>query len=132
MDSADCGMARVTKYCIFIQYHSSIYPSIEAMDDRARKPPTHPMPEVAAFVQSLREAFGDTVIDEAIKQGKSGEPAFYACENGRSVGTASPSGISWRVDDSLRDRRYCAGCDGSCVGQGVSCSVWCRQLKLET
>jgi hypothetical protein len=59
-------MARVAIYCIFIQYHSLTYPAIEAMDDRARKPLTHPMPEVAAFVRSLREAFGDAVIDESL------------------------------------------------------------------
>jgi hypothetical protein len=41
------------------------------------------MPEVAAFVRSVREVFGDAVIDDAIKLGKSEEPAFYACENGR-------------------------------------------------
>ncbi|OUL88429.1 hypothetical protein [Paraburkholderia hospita] len=101
------------------------------MDTRVRKPPSHPMPEVAGFVRSMRDAFGDDVIDEAIRQGKSGEPAFYACENGRSVGTAVPSGISWKVDDSLRDRHYCPGCDGSCVVHGISCSVWCKQMKLE-
>jgi hypothetical protein len=101
------------------------------MDTRVRKPPSHPMPEVAAFVRSLRDAFGDDAIDEAIRQGKSGEPTFYACENGRSVGTAAPSGISWKVDDSLRDRHYCPGCDGSCVADGIICSVWCKQMKLE-
>ncbi|WP_079499362.1 hypothetical protein [Paraburkholderia hospita] len=101
------------------------------MDTRARKPPQHPMPEVAAFVRSLRDAFGDEAIDAAIRQGKSGEPAFYACENGRSFGTATPSGIPWRVDDSIADRHYCAGCDGSCVEQGASCSAWCHQMKLE-
>ena len=36
------------------------------MDARVRKPQSHPMPEVAAFVWSLREAFGDQAIDEAI------------------------------------------------------------------
>ena len=62
------------------------------MDARVRKPSTHPMPEIADFVRSLRDAFGDDVIDEAVRGGKSGEPSFYACENGRSAGTAAPSG----------------------------------------
>ena len=46
----------------------------------------HPMPEMAAFVAELRAAFGDSV-DEAVSRGKSGEPTFYARENGRTVGT---------------------------------------------
>ncbi|SEJ16051.1 hypothetical protein SAMN05192539_1007109 [Paraburkholderia diazotrophica] len=53
----------------------------------------HPMPEIAAFVAVLKSAFGEREIDEAIRRGKAGEPTFYACENGRSVGTAStPAG----------------------------------------
>ncbi|WP_336599795.1 hypothetical protein [Paraburkholderia bengalensis] len=97
------------------------------MDTRVRKPPSHPMPEVAEFVRTLREAFGDDVIDRAIKDGKSGEPSFYACENGRSVGTAAPSGVPWQIDESLRDRHFCSGCDGSCVAEGISCSLWRRR-----
>lgn len=80
------------------------------------------MPELAAFVQQLRDAFGDATIDEAVQRGKAGEPCFYACENGRAVGTASPSPVAWRVNDAIRDRNYCPGCDGSCIGQDVRCS----------
>lgn len=93
------------------------------MDARVRKRQSHPMPEVAEFVRALRDAFGDDVIDLAIRQGKAGEPSFYACENGRSVGTASPSGVLWRVDESVRDRHFCSGCGGSCVVQQVNCST---------
>lgn len=82
----------------------------------------HPMPEMAAFVQLLRDAFGDTIIDEAVQRGKAGEPAFYACENGRSAGTALPSANVWRVDDAIRDRHFCRGCDGSCVGTDTRCT----------
>ncbi|ACC76507.1 conserved hypothetical protein (plasmid) [Paraburkholderia phymatum STM815] len=83
------------------------------------------MPEIAEFVRSLRDAFGDDVIDDAVRGGKSGEPSFYACENERSVGTATPSGIAWRVTDAVRDRHFCAGCGGTCVGQAISCcSAW--------
>jgi hypothetical protein len=103
---------------------SPIFKNTLNMDERVRRPSSHPMPEIAAFVRSLRDAFGDDVIDRAISEGKSGEPSFYACENGRSVGTAAPSGVSWRVDESLRDRHFCPGCDGSCVAQGICCSVW--------
>ena len=46
------------------------------MDARVRKPPIHPMPEIAEFVRSLREAFGDNVIERAVREGKSGDPAF--------------------------------------------------------
>jgi hypothetical protein len=90
------------------------------MDILVRK---HPMPEVADFVAKLREAFGDATIDEAVKRGKAGEPTFFARENGRTVGTKSLDDFNrWEVDASVRDRRYCSGCDGSCVGTGLRCS----------
>lgn len=83
---------------------------------------THPMPEIAGFVASLREAFGDQFIDEAIRRSKAGEPTFFASENGRTVGTrAPPAAYVWKVDRSLIDRHFCPGCDGSCVGTGASC-----------
>jgi hypothetical protein len=78
------------------------------------------MPEVADFVAELREAFGDAAIDEAVARGKAGEPAFFAQENGRTVGTKSVEEFNrWQVDDSVRDPQFCPGCDGSCVGIGV-------------
>lgn len=81
------------------------------------------MPEFADFVSKLREVFGDATIDEAVARGKAGEPTFFAQENGRTVGTKSGEDFNrWQVDDSVRDRRYCAGCDGSCVGTGLRCS----------
>jgi hypothetical protein len=96
------------------------------MDVRARKV-GHPMPEVAAFMEKLRTV-GDKTIDEAVRCGKAGEATFYACENGRSIRTASPSNENvWRVDADLRDRHYCPGCDGGCVGQGVGCQVWVQR-----
>ncbi|HWT37260.1 MAG TPA: hypothetical protein VN289_13315 [Paraburkholderia sp.] len=61
------------------------------MDMRVHQPAGHPMPEIAAFVANLKSAFGEREIDEAIRRGKAGEPTFYACENGRSVGTAGSS-----------------------------------------
>jgi hypothetical protein len=50
----------------------------------------YPMPEIAAFVADIKSAFGEQEIDEAIRRGRAGEPTFFACENGRSVGTANP------------------------------------------
>ncbi|EEA03872.1 conserved hypothetical protein [Burkholderia sp. H160] len=92
------------------------------MDMRVRKPAGHPMPEIAAFVAELKAAFGEQDIDEAIRRGKAGEPTFHAQENGRSVGTAPPVTENvWRVDRAVRDRHYCEGCDGSCVGSAKSC-----------
>ncbi|QCP48316.1 hypothetical protein FAZ95_03420 [Trinickia violacea] len=93
------------------------------MDTRVRKPVGHPMPELAAFIAGLKAAFGDATIDEAVQLGKAGEPTFFARENGRSVGTASPpSQNAWPVDNRLHDRHYCAGCNGACIGQDVRCS----------
>jgi hypothetical protein len=92
------------------------------MDMRVRKPAGHPMPEIAAFVAELKAVFGEQGIDEAIRRGKAGEPTFHAQENGRSAGTATPVTENvWRVDRAVRDRHYCEGCDGSCVGSAKSC-----------
>ena len=92
------------------------------MDMRVLKPFGHPMPETAAFVARMKSAFGEQEIDEAICRGKAGEPTFYVSENGRSVGTAAaPATDAWRVDRSVRDRHYCDGCDGSCIGTARSC-----------
>jgi len=74
------------------------------------------MPEMAEFIAALRAAFGDEVIDDAVRRGKAGEPTLFAHENGRSIGTASPSAHSiWRVDETLLDGHYCAGCDGAAL-----------------
>lgn len=46
------------------------------------------MPLTAAFIDSLREAFGADSIDAQIRRGMRGEPVFYASENGHEIGTA--------------------------------------------
>ncbi len=80
------------------------------------------MPEIAAWVSSLRQAFGDAAVDEAIQRGKAGEPTFLARENGRQVGTSMPAYTnSWMVDRAILDRHFCHGRDGSCVGTGQRC-----------
>ncbi len=90
------------------------------MDMLARR--KHPMPEMAAFVAELRAAFGDAV-DDAVSRGKSGEPTFYARENGRTVGTPPSDHYNvWKASEDVRDRHYCDGCDGSCIGTAIRCS----------
>jgi hypothetical protein len=97
------------------------------MDARVRKG-GHPMPELAAFMAKLRSAFGDEATDDAVRCGKNGEPVFFACENGHAVGTAMPAADNaWQVDEAIRNRHYCHGCDGECVGLGVRCSDWLKR-----
>lgn len=46
------------------------------------------MPTVAAFIDSLREAFGADQVDPSIRAGIRGEPnRFWACEAGLELGT---------------------------------------------
>ena len=45
------------------------------------------MPQCAAFIDSLRDAFGKDHIDGQIRAGMRGEPVFYASENGHTIGT---------------------------------------------
>lgn len=47
------------------------------------------MPETAAFIDACREAFGIENVDPSIKAGIEGQPTFWACENGITVGTKS-------------------------------------------
>lgn len=92
------------------------------MGMHVHKPVDHPMPEIATFVAEMKAAFGEREIDEAIRRGKAGESTFFACENGHSVGTATPAATNvWRVDHAVRNRHYCAGCDGLCIGTTKSC-----------
>lgn len=45
------------------------------------------MPETAAFIDKMREAFGEIEVNQVIKRGMKGEPVFYAEENGHRIGT---------------------------------------------
>lgn len=45
------------------------------------------MPEVAAFIDKMRDAFGKEHIDQQIRKGMRGEPVFFARENGHQIGT---------------------------------------------
>lgn len=51
------------------------------------KPLRDRMPQTAAFIDAMREAFGPDVIDRQIRAGMRGEPAFHASENGLELGT---------------------------------------------
>ncbi|MFB9128563.1 hypothetical protein E2553_24885 [Paraburkholderia dipogonis] len=98
------------------------------MDARVRSKVDHPMPEMAAFMANMRDAFGDACVDDAVRRGKADEPTFYVCENGRTIGTASPTQENvWRVNADIRDRHNCPGSDGGCVGQGVGCTEWLQR-----
>ncbi|NYT59445.1 hypothetical protein H0A65_10995 [Alcaligenaceae bacterium] len=50
------------------------------------------MPQTAAFIDSLREAFGADMINEQIRQGIKGAATFYARENGHELGTPLKQG----------------------------------------
>lgn len=46
------------------------------------------MPETAALIDALREAFGAEGINASIRKGMQGVPGwFYVCEGGHEVGT---------------------------------------------
>jgi hypothetical protein len=45
------------------------------------------MPQVAAFVDDLRAAFGAAQIDGAIRAGLRGRPYFWAREGSHEIGT---------------------------------------------
>ncbi|OZI61567.1 hypothetical protein CAL28_19995 [Bordetella genomosp. 11] len=45
------------------------------------------MPQTAAVIDSLRQAFGKDSIDRQIRRGLNGEPVFYAREGEHELGT---------------------------------------------
>lgn len=45
------------------------------------------MPETAAFVDAMRQAFGVDEINGQIRKGMAGDPVFWASENGHEIGT---------------------------------------------
>lgn len=57
------------------------------MSDQNNQSLRDKMPEVTAFIDSMREAFGKDHIDRQIRLGIRGEPVFYARENGHQIGT---------------------------------------------
>lgn len=51
------------------------------------KPLRDTMPETAAFIDAMREAFGADEINASIRAGMEGQPTFWASENGVEIGT---------------------------------------------
>lgn len=87
------------------------------------KPLRELMPETAAWIDQLRDAFGADVIVPIVRAGMNGEPVFYARENGRTVGTPpQTNGMHWN-SDGIVSRRFCVGCNGECVGSATRCSA---------
>lgn len=56
------------------------------------------MPETAAWIDQLRDAFGADAIDGSIRKGLQGTPTFWAEEAGQQVG-ARPA---WLKDNPTR------------------------------
>lgn len=79
------------------------------------------MPVISAWVADMRKAFGDAQMDDVIVRGRQGEPVFFASENGHSFGTKIPSASNAWNGEGLSERRYCTGCDGSCIGTDRRC-----------
>lgn len=62
------------------------------------------MPEIAAWVDQLRVAFGVEEINRQVRRGRDGEPVFFAAEAGKTFGTRLPTGNAWNasgLDDRL-------------------------------
>lgn len=59
------------------------------------------MPETAAFIDAMRDAFGAAAINPQIKKGVSGIPnQFHAVEAGREAGTPfEEAGVSFTLDE---------------------------------
>lgn len=80
------------------------------------------MPEITEWVASLREAFGNEMMDDIIRRGRNGEPVFYAYENGIEFGTRLPeSENAWRLE-GFPDRFLCCRCGGRCVKTKTECT----------
>jgi hypothetical protein len=81
------------------------------------------MPEVAGVIDTLRDVFGRDSVDASLSLGLAGEPMFYATEAGHEVGTRVTVAESDAVRAlRVRDRYYCNGCDGHCVGTDTRCA----------
>ena len=95
---------------------------VEAAPARA-KPLREAMPEVAGWIDALRDAFGREHIDPSLSAGLAGEPVFFAAERGHEIGVRPMSSetLASRVM-RVNDRYYCNGCDGSCVGTEQRCA----------
>lgn len=55
------------------------------------------MPEIAAWVDQMVDAFGKDCVHGQIRRGLAGEPTFFAQENGHAVGTPVGQGVRYQV-----------------------------------
>jgi hypothetical protein len=74
------------------------------LDDNSerRKPARERMPNVTAWIDSLREAFGRDYIDQCIRDGMK-DGTFWAIENGESIGNV-PEDMRRQFGDSENRR----------------------------
>lgn len=70
------------------------------------KPLRQKMPTVAAWIDELREAFGQEMIDTAIRAGINGQQAFHASEGGESIGTEFDSAPSVTLAETVVGRMF--------------------------
>lgn len=79
------------------------------------------MPNVAAFIDDLREVFGKEMIDGQIRKGMRGEPVFWASENGHEIGTPVDSGatteVTWNEKGIAVATEIERGPDGKRIGK---------------
>lgn len=57
------------------------------------------MPQVAAIIDALREAFGAVEVNAALRRGMRGGQGFHATENGHEVGTPLIRGVRIGTDE---------------------------------
>ena len=55
------------------------------------KPLRQTMPTIAGWIDALRDALGQDMINAAIRAGIDGQPTFHAKENGQTIGTPRPT-----------------------------------------
>lgn len=58
------------------------------------------MPEVTAFIDSLRVVFGKDAINDQIRKGMAGEAMFWASEGGHEIGKRNTEAKSLVMRDS--------------------------------
>ena len=63
------------------------------------------MPTVAAWIDLLRQAFGEVEINEQLRRGVRGEPVFFATEGGHQIGTPLPKAVG-RIRIDAAGNRY--------------------------
>jgi len=74
------------------------------------------MPRVAAWIDLLRQAFGESEINEQLRRGVRGEPVFFATEGGHQIGTPLPPAVGAIKVDAVGNRYaedYATSQDGS-------------------